>query len=76
LRELIQTFACELAQFVSSIGFAELTENSYVELKEVVRIPDGHAPVSADRRPLPEDNADGAAPTYLDLRPFRDFEIE
>jgi hypothetical protein len=46
--------------------------NSCVELREVVRLPDGYAPVSADRRPLPEDNTDGAAPTYLDLRPFRD----
>jgi hypothetical protein len=69
-KKVILTFACESAQLASSTGFGQLTRNSYVELKEVVRLPDGHAPVSVDRRPLPEDNALGAAPTYLDLRPF------
>lgn len=46
--------------------------NSCVELEKVVRRPAGHAPLFADRRPLPEDHADGAAPTYLDLRPFEE----
>ncbi|KAF4210367.1 hypothetical protein CNMCM5878_004496 [Aspergillus fumigatiaffinis] len=64
----------ELAQILNEDIEGAKKSNSdfclHVELKEVVRLPDGHAPVSADRRPLPEDNAHGAAPTYLDLRPF------
>jgi hypothetical protein len=49
-----------------------MTINSCVQLEKVVRLPAGHAPVFADRRPLPEDHADGAAPTYLDLRTIRE----
>ncbi|KAH3379649.1 hypothetical protein KXW42_005042 [Aspergillus fumigatus] len=65
----------ELAQILNEDIEGAKRSNSdfclHVELKEVVRLPDGHAPRSADRRPLPEDKADGAAPTYLDLRLFR-----
>ncbi|KAL4924386.1 uncharacterized protein BDV17DRAFT_295500 [Aspergillus undulatus] len=40
-----------------------------VELMEVIRRPEGFAPVSSDRQPRPEDNAEGAAPVFLDLGP-------
>ncbi|KAL4934181.1 uncharacterized protein BDV17DRAFT_285918 [Aspergillus undulatus] len=40
-----------------------------VELKEVVRRPEGHAPVFSDWQPRPENYAEGAAPVFLDLSP-------